>query len=173
MVDKGHLVTKELRVLGHKSAKSMIHKYSGFTCAENLGMAFIGDDGLGDYNILTRIHRNYKPTGDVSIYLRVRRESWFQAQVKESLFGYRVQVNCDGIYLYRDFYGEELLAGYAVRCYQESYLELDIRVKHAVISLYINNCAVITYTDSNPYLFGKVGLEASGEGFGFEYFSVY
>lgn len=173
VVDKGHLVTNELRVLGHKSAKSMIHKYSGFTCAENLGMAFIGNDGLGDYNILTRIHRNYKPTGDVSIYLRVRRESWFQAQVKESLFGYRVQVNCDGIYLYRDFYGEELLAGYAVKCYQESYLELDIRVKHAVISLYINNCAVITYTDSNPYLFGKVGLEASGEGFGFEHFSVY
>lgn len=173
VVEDGNLVTDELKVLGHKGSKSMIHKYSGFTCAENLGMAFIGGDGLSDYSVLTRINRNHKPTGDVSVYLRVRKESWFQAQVKESLFGYRVKVNADGIYLYRDFYGEELLASYTSRSRNVSTLELDIRVKQSVISLYLNNCAVITYTDPNPYLFGKIGMEASGEGFGFEYFSVY
>ena len=173
LIDKGNIITDQLQIIGHKGSKSMIHKYSGFTCAENLGMAFMGEDGLGDYNILTRIHKNTKPSGDVSIYIRARKESWYPHQVKESLFGYRIKLSCDGIYLNRNFYGEELLAFYSIKECNRYEAELKIHAKESTISIFLDDKLVITYSDPKPYLFGKIGIEASGEGFGFEHFSLY
>lgn len=113
IIENGNLATDRLQIHGHKGFKSMIHKYSGFTCAENAGMAIIGEAGMSDYNISTIINRNNKDSGDVSIFVRVTKESWFPAQVKESLFGYRIRVSGDGIRLYREAYSEELLAYYS------------------------------------------------------------
>jgi xylan 1,4-beta-xylosidase len=173
VIKDGYLVTDQLKILGHKGPKSMIHKYSGFTCAENLGMAFIGEDGLSDYNILASINGNNKPTGDVSIYVRATKESWFPAQVKESLFGYCIKVSYGGIHLYRVQYGEELLEFYSIRNNRTTMLELNIHVKNSTIQVFLNNQLIITYVDPTPFVFGKIGLNATGEGFGFDNFSVY
>ncbi|MDF2586495.1 MAG: carbohydrate-binding protein [Anaerocolumna sp.] len=173
VIKDGNLVTDQLKVIGHKGSKSMIHKYSGFTCAENLGMAFIGEDGLSDYNIVASINRNHKPTGDVSIYVRATKESWFPAQVKESLFGYCIKVSYEGIHLYRVQYGEEHLAFYSIQDKISTKLELKIHVKDSTINVFLNNQLVITYVDPAAFMFGKIGLSATGEGFGFDNFSVY
>lgn len=170
IIKDGVLITKEMNVIGHKGSHSMIHKYSGFTCAENLGMGFIGMDGLDDFSIEAIVNRNQINTGDVSIFLRARRESWFHAQADHSLFGYRVKIDAKGIYLYRNFYGEELLM---YREYTtEDIMKLYINANEKHIEIADNKNVLISYGDSTPYLCGKVGIEARGEGFGFEYMKV-
>ncbi|MDF2540381.1 MAG: glycoside hydrolase [Herbinix sp.] len=172
VIKEGHLVTEKLQILGHKRAKSMIHKYSGFTCAENHGMAFIGEAGMTDYKISSIIHRNHRNSGDVSIFVRATKESWFGAQVKEAFFGYRVRVTCDGVFLYRENYDETQLASYSFRGLNATFLALDVVAKRSKLLILVNNRPVIDYTDPQAFLYGKIGMEATGEGFGFEHFSI-
>lgn len=173
VVDKGLLATDEVKIYGHKQFKSMITKYSGFTCAENFGRAFAGEKGWGDYTVDAGIYRNNAPTGEVSVYVRASRESWFQDQVAASLFGYRIRVNQNGIYLYRCFYGEEQIGFYGCPCKVPGILKLSLVVKGAVLRLILEGEPVFTFTDTDGFLYGKAGLEAMGEGFAFEEFAVH
>ncbi|HCA70908.1 MAG TPA: hypothetical protein DEP17_11225 [Lachnospiraceae bacterium] len=174
VVKDGSLVTDSLRILGHKSTKSLIHKYCGFTCAENHGMGFLGEDGMSDYRIACVINLNSCDTGDLSIYLRVTKESWFHAQLAEALFGYRIRINVDGIRLYRESYDEKFLAFYSFgELSSAAKQELTMEAKQSKITVSIGDRVVIQYVDPEPYLYGKIGMEATGEGFGLEYLRVY
>ncbi len=172
IVKNGLLAVGDLKIYGHKRQMSMLTKYSGFTCAENFGRAFIGEEGFNDYSVHTVIYRNNMPTGDVSVYVRVSRESWFPDQVSSSLFGYRIRVNQEGIFLYRCNYGEEQIGYYHCPCEQPGVLDITIQVKEALIQLVKGQETVFSYTDREGFLYGKIGLEATGEGFAFEEFSV-
>jgi hypothetical protein len=172
VIEKGNLILDTMQILGHKGSKSMIHKYSGFTCAENEGMAFLGEAGMGDYKVSAVINRNNRNSGDASILIRATKESWFSAQVKESLFGYRIRVTVDGVHLYRENYGEEQIAYYALGNKKASQLILNIEAQKSRVVICVKDKPIITFTDPKAYLYGKVGIEATGEGFGFEYFSI-
>ncbi len=172
VVSDGRLTTDHIRIFGHKGFKSMISKYSGFTCAENFGRAFLGEEGWSDYRVLALVNRNTKATGDVSVYLRASRASWFPHQVTASLFGYRFKITVEGIYLYRCSYGEELIGYYAFYHEQQTRTKLEFLAEGSRITLFLQGEAVLTHYDPQAYLYGKVGLEANGEGFGFEEFNI-
>lgn len=172
VVKEGQLVTEDIKIYGHKRYKSMLTKYSGFTCAENFGRAFVGDKGFNDYTISTVIYRNNAPTGDVSIYIRASRESWFPDQVTSSLFGYRIKVNREGIHLYRCCYGEEQLGFYSLPCGKPGTLALSVRAEGTTLAIVLEGRIILTFTDADGYLHGKAGLEATGEGFAFEDYRV-
>ena len=170
-VEQGILVTDKIRIFGHKGFKSMLTKYSGFTCAENFGRAYIGEEGWSDYSVRVRVNMNTKATGDASVYLRASRESWYPDQVAAALFGYRFKITAEGISLYRCSYAEKLIGYYAFSG-QHTAAELEFLAEGPVIRLMLQQEAVLTYHDPQAYLYGKVGLEATGEGFGFEEFGV-
>ncbi len=172
VIKDGNLNTENIKIIGHKKQKSLIHKYSGFTCAENHGMAFIGEDGLTDYSIEATINKNKRPSGDVSIYVRATKESWFDAQVKQALFGYRIQVTLDEINLYRENYEELKVASFRIEGVSGEALKLVVEAKASKINIYANQVLVISYDDMEAYLYGKIGFEVTGEGFGIEHFSV-
>lgn len=172
VVKEGLLVTEDIKIYGHKQLGSMLTKYTGFTCAENFGRAFVGEEGLNDYTVSTAIYRNDAPTGEVSVYVRVSRESWFPDQVRASLFGYRIRVNQEGIYLYRCCYGEERLAFYSLPCRKRGTLTLSVRAEGTTLTIILEDRVIITFTDTAGYLYGKAGLEATGEGFAFEEYRV-
>lgn len=173
VVNDGTLVTNEIKIYGHKQFKSMLTKYSGFTCAENFGRAFVGENGWENYIVNAAIYRNNTSTGEVSIYARASRESWFPDQTAASLVGYRIMINCEGICLYRCSYGEEQIGFYSHPCNVSGILRLSVMVKGAVLKLLLEGETVFTYADAEGFLNGKVGLEATGEGFAFEEFAVY
>ncbi|BCJ97523.1 family 43 glycosylhydrolase [Anaerocolumna chitinilytica] len=172
VVKKGQLVTEDIKIFGHKQLKSMITKYSGFTCAENFGRAFVGEEGFNDYTISTVIYRNNAPTGDASIYIRASKESWFPDQVTSSLFGYRISVKQEGIYLYRCCYGEEQLGFYRLPCKSPGTLALSVRAEGTTLAIVLEDRVILTFTDTAGYLYGKAGLEATGEGFAFEEYRI-
>lgn len=172
VIKEGTLVADCMQIMGHKKQHSLIHKYSGFTCAEGHGMGFIGDDGMSDYKVSSIIHRNHCNTGDLSIYVRVTKESWFGPQVNQALFGYRIQITVDGIYLYKESYDEKQLAFYSLDGIIVQELKLSIEAIESRILISIDDRVVINYVDPEPYLYGKVGIEATREGFGFKYFSI-
>jgi hypothetical protein len=115
---------------------------------------------------------NSNDTGDVSVYIRASKESWFGAQVKEAFYGYRIQVTKDGIHLYRESYEERLLAFYSFQGNVISKLNLDIEAVQSKIVISVNTKTVIAFVDPTPYLYGKIGMEVTGEGFGFKHFSI-
>jgi hypothetical protein len=179
LIDKGHLVCDpaNISIMGHKKQKSMIRKTTGFTCAENHGMAFAGDsnkgdtDGWTDYAVNAKINIDRRTAGTASVFLRATKESWFHAQASPSFFGYRLRVNKEGVKLYRCHYGDKELAGAAFDDNVTDTAELQINVRGCEISV---SCAsaVFTYYDADNYTHGKAGFEATGEGYGFERFEV-
>lgn len=163
----------KIRIYGHKRFKSMLTKYSGFTCAENFGRAFAGESGWGAYTVEAAIYRNNAPTGEVSVYVMASRESWYPDQVEASLFGYKVKVDHEGIYLYRCCYKEEQIGFYACPSREAEILKLSVAAAKGVLKLAAEGEVILTYTDTDGFLSGKAGLEAKGEGFAFEEFTVY
>lgn len=172
VVAKGQLASKALRILSHKREKSMLRKVYGFTCAENHGMGFIGDDGLTDYTVTTSVNVWDPGAGSASLFLRVTKESWFGAQVGDSLMGYRLLLNHEGLHLYRCDYGQSLLVSLHKNWQEKELIHLSTTVQGSTISVLLNGAPAFSYTDANQFAFGKLGIEVTGEGYGFESFDI-
>jgi len=172
VVKEGRLVCNDLRIMGHKKTDSMIRKEWGFTCAENHGMGFIGEDGWKEYTIDLHVNINLKSSGSCSVYLRATKESWFEHQASPSLLGYRVCINNTGITLYRCHYGEKELGRISIDGSMGSkQVNVVVQVKDGLITA-ASTWGQVTYLEAEPHLCGKVGIEATGEGWGFKEFVI-
>ena len=174
VIDGGEDVSGgKLSVLGHKGKQSMLRKYSGFTCAENQGTAYIGDAGWDDYSIDAQLYLDPKvDNGEISVFVRVSRESWYPHQVAPSRWGYCIRIRANGIQLLKNTYNEVPLYGLDVRMPADGMLALGCQVRSNTITVTLNGTQVIRFTDPEAYLYGKVGLECKGEGCGIQAFSI-
>lgn len=172
IVENGRNVYPPLQIMGHKGSQSMIHKYNGFTCAENHGMAFAGETGWTDYSIHAVLNIDPRVNGNLSIFVRASRESWFHAQAAESFFGYRIKADAGGVTLSRCRYNETQLAQLRLAYEGACKLTFDITVQGAEINILINGRQKLTYIDPEQFGYGKVGMESMWEGCGFEVFEV-
>lgn len=158
-----------LRILGHKRENSMLTKICGFTCAENYGIAYCGRDGWKDYLVNAQVLCNPGTDGHVGIYVRVRKESWFQAQTSGALFGYQVRIDKTGVRLWKHAYSEQEIAFAAVDFgRQKQYAVFTVAAEGRVLTVSMNGRQLIACQDESPYLFGKMGVDAFGEGWGFQ-----
>lgn len=172
LIKNGQRVYGPLQIMGHKNMQSMLHKYSGFTCAENHGMAYAGESGWTDYSIHAVMNIDPATNGNCSIFLRVTKESWFHAQVAASLFAYRIKVNSDGISLSRCFYDELELASYRLSHSVPTKVTLDIMIRGGEINILIDQKQKLVYIDPEQFGYGKIGIESMWEGYGFETLEV-
>jgi len=166
LVKDGRLAC-DANVLGHKRQESMLGKTWGYTCAENNGYAFIGKDGWVNYGVDATINIDRNTNGSASILLRATKESWYPDQAMPPFWGYEVRVDANGICLLRCDYGEKELA-----CLTFNNTVRDtVRVTIDVIGNYIeikHGENRLEYFDPDAHHYGKVGLQAKWEGFGFE-----
>ncbi|MCL2202596.1 MAG: family 43 glycosylhydrolase [Defluviitaleaceae bacterium] len=170
VIEKGRLIHSPLRILGHKRGNSMLRKEWGFTCAENFGVGYVGEDGWTDYTLEAGLNINRHTNGTASLYLRATKESWFEHQATPSLLGYRVKADSKGISLSRCHYGEELLGRIEFGADITTKVNITVSVQGGKIAVHCHG-AKLEYTDTH-YPHGKAGLEATGEGWGFERFIV-
>ncbi|HHW22772.1 MAG TPA: family 43 glycosylhydrolase [Clostridiaceae bacterium] len=169
---QGYNICPELEILGHKKDRSMIRKYSGFTCAENRGMAFCGDWGWTDYAVRATVHIDPRTNGNCSIFVRSTRESWFDAQVSASLFGYRIRIDAESISLIRCSYEETELVRMALDKSMPDKLNVMVKAEGNTITVSVKDWQELSYTDPEQFGYGRVGMECLNEGFGFESFAV-
>ncbi len=173
VVAEGQLVPDApLRIIGHKFEKSLLHKYSGFTCAENHGQGYVGAVGWQDYAVHAVLHLDpQSANGQASIFLRVRGESWFHAQVEDARQGYRVRVLPDRVELAKNDYDEQVLCTARIAP-KDMRLQLRCEASGNHIAVYQGDILLLHYADPDAYLYGKAGMECRGEGVGFVSFDV-
>lgn len=172
LIRQGYNVCPSLEILGHKNEGSMIHKYSGFTCAENRGMAFWGDCGWTDYMVRATVRIDPRTNGNCSIFVRSTRESWFDAQVSASLFGYRIRIDAESISLIHSSYGETELVSMAINKSSPDKLNVLVKAEGNTITVSVKDWQEFSYTDPEQFGYGRIGMECMHEGFGFESFAV-
>jgi Beta-xylosidase len=165
-VENGFQTADTLEIIGHKRQKSMIHKYSGFTCAENLGLALAGSESWTDYRVKTTLYMTPEVLGHISVYLRATRASWFSDQVRMAIYAYRLMFDGKQIALSRCEYDETPIAAVQVDWTCGATKEMTIEMKNDTLNVYYEGNCLLAYKDSNQMAHGKVGFDASGEGQG-------
>ena len=161
-----------LRVIGHKAHRSMNRKFSGFTCAEGYGEAYYG--GMWrDYRVEADIRMDpCSPDACACVYLRSCRESWHPHQVRFGRHAYCVRVLPGRIELSKQAYDEKILAAAALEMRLPGTLRLVCSVTGNTVSvLEAKDGALrtlITYTDPMGLVCGRAGIDASGDGMGFD-----
>ena len=165
-----------LRVIGHKAQNSMNRKFSGYTCAEGYGEAYFG--GMWrDYEAEADIRMDScSPDAGACVYLRSSKESWHPHQVRFGRHAYCVRVLPGRIELSRQAYSEKLLAAAALHIPLPGMLHLVCRLSGNTITVWEmidgNRMLLITFTDPMGLVCGRVGIDASGDGIGFDRVSV-
>lgn len=178
VIDNGADVSKgALRVIGHKQQKSMLHKYSGYTCAEGYGEGYLG--GMWrDYQVNAVVNIDpYSPDASASIYLRSRLESWHPHQIASSRMAYCIRILPDRVVLYRqEYHDEKRLAMAALDIAYPAKLSLVCKVKGDTIVVSLKTDAglqvLIHATDALALPTGRMGIDARGDGIGFEAVTV-
>lgn len=165
-----------LRVIGHKAQNSMNRKFSGYTCAEGYGEAYFG--GMWrDYEVEADIRMDpCSPDAGACVYLRSSKESWHPHQVRFGRHAYCVRVLPGRIELSRQAYSETLLASAVPHMPLPGTLRLICRVSGSTVTVWEriggNRIQLLTFTDPMALICGRVGIDASGDGIGFDRVSV-
>ena len=161
----------QLHVIGHKAQRSMIHKFSGFSCAEGYGEAYFG--GMyRDYQIKTELYLNpCSPDAAACVYLRSSRESWHPHQVHEGRRAYCVRVLPGRIELSKQAYKERLLCGASLSLAFPARLKLICRVQGNQVTVWQETprqkVLLLSFMDAMAIPCGRMGLDVSGDGIGF------
>lgn len=166
----------QLRILGGKADGSMMRKGWGFTCSEGYGAAYFGGDA---HNQTLRAVLALDPASEdaaACLYLRSNRESWHFAQVNAARIAYCVRITRDEIGLYRQEYAQELLAARRMALSLPARLTLVAQAAGNRISVWRENAGarelLLTAIDPMAIPCGHVGLDAQGDGIGFEAVSL-
>ena len=165
-----------LRVIGHKAKNSMNRKFSGYTCAEGYGEAYFG--GMWrDYEAEADIHMDpCSPDAGACVYLRSSKESWHPHQVRFGRHAYCVRLLPGRIELNKQAYSEKILASASLHMPLPGTLRLICCVSGNTITVWEmideNRIQLITFTDPMGLICGRVGIDASGDGIGFDRVSV-
>ena len=169
IIENGQDVTSgALRPTGHKAAGSMHHKFSGYTAAEGYGEAWYGGSWRDmELRMVIRMCP-CSPDARVSAYVRSSRESWHPHQVSASRRAYALRITANKMQLFRQDYGEELLAEAPVNVEWGGLLSLTLRVRGSHILVLQDGAPVMAFTDPMALPCGRVGIDAICDGMGFE-----
>lgn len=163
----------KLQILGHKNVHSMIHKFSGFTCAENYGEGYVGAYSR-DMAVRAVINMTpCSPTAGCAVFLRSRLESWFPHQVATGRIAYAVNVTPGAVKLTRQSYNNcEELASVTLSDEWPGQMTLVCRAEGNRITVQretaVGTVTLIDVVDPMGLPCGRVGIDASGDGVGFE-----
>lgn len=172
VIKDGQCALPSLQIIGHKKEKSLLRKITGYTCAENHGMAFCGHEGWTDYAIDAVINRTPGTNGEISFFLRETKASWFVGQTADSLFGYRIRLNAKGISLHRHRYDNETICQHYINLDFASPLHIRAEIKENTIHVQIDGKPLFSYTDPDVFPCGRAGIEIRNEGWGIETMTV-
>ncbi len=156
---------------GGSDNPTLMTKLWGLGCCANRGMGFMGKVSDMDYTYRVVIRRDAPDTGEIGLYVRASKESFYEAQVRQSLIGYGLVIKDKHLTLSKLAYDSKPLAGCELCSkvddgLESEYIKIDIECSGPNIRLLVDDRELIVYTDSKPYLYGKVGLEVLGEGQG-------
>ncbi len=154
----------------------MLRKFSGYTCAENDGEGYFG--GMWrDYQLRAAVNLDpCSPDAGACLYLRSSRESWHPYQVRFGRHAYCVRVLPGRIELTKQTYNETVLAAARLEMALPDRLDLICRAQGNRITVSrvteSGEALLISCTDAMALPCGRVGIEAMGDGVGFESVSV-
>ena len=161
-----------LCVIGHKARRSMNHKFSGFTCAEGYGEGYFGGSWR-NYQVEADMYLDpCSPDASACVYLRSSRESWHPHQVRFGRWAYCVRVLPGRIELSRQNYHETILASAALPMALPGKLRFICQALDSQITVWLDRggekVQLICFTDPMALICGRAGIDASGDGIGFE-----
>ena len=165
-----------LFVIGHKQKESMLTKFSGYTCAENDGEGYFG--GVWhDYQVRAKIFMDpCSVDAGACVFLRSNKESWYPHQVRAGRHAYCVRITPGRIELVKQAYDEKPLAWAVLDMALPGTLELICRVQGNTVSVFrrCGNAEILLLTCTDPLTlpWGRVGIQATGDGIGFTSISV-
>ncbi len=162
-----------LHVIGHKAAQSMHTKWCGYTAAEGLGEGYT--NGIwhdGEVQAVLQI-APVSPEARADIYLRTSRASWHPHQVASSRIGYCLRITEKRLALFRQAYGETLLAECPLNLPWGEKLKLTFRAAGNNITVLSENKTLLSITDPTAFPCGYAGISAVCDGIGFHQFSVH
>ncbi len=136
--------------------------------------AFTGDTGWQDYGIEATIPGGLEGTsGMLQLYLRSTNESWYEAQVENAFFGYRLTIAPKFVILEKCRYDSEKLADIRLETALSEDAHLRVLLEGQKLRLYINGELVMDYTDPDPITHGRIGIGGSHRERGFSELSVF
>ncbi len=132
-----------------------------------VGFALLGDEGYTDYEVYVRFKIPRKGTGASGLMLRATNVSLYDAQVKESYFGWQIGLSMLGVNVSRCRYGVsgsvEFVSMPAWKDAEEG--ELTLRVQGGTLSILLpgQEQPVFTVTDAGGFTHGMAGLFSTGK----------
>ena len=161
-----------LKVIGHKQQKSMLRKFSGYTCAEGYGEGYVGGNWR-DMQISATLHMEpCSPDAKASLYLRCSRESWHPHQVADGRIAYCLRIKPDRMELLKQHYDETVLAVHMIDRKWPDALSIVFGVQGSRIMVWEQTNhgmrQIFDVIDPMALLCGKAGFDATGDGIGFE-----
>ena len=130
------------------------------------GFALLGQEGYADYEMRVRFIPPVNGSGASGILLRATNVSLFDAQVKESYFGYGVTVSKLGFNVQKIHYGSQAMLGFtsvnAWKDAQEAEILLRVQGKRLSIGL-LGEEPLFTLEDAQPFTHGLCGFFSTGK----------
>lgn len=130
------------------------------------GYALFGDEGMTDYALDVRFDIPSKGDGGSGILLRATDVSVYDAQVKQSYYGYAVVVSKRGVTLSRSRYGQVGTSNFAAvpgwDTAGEGQLHIEVRGNAVDIYLPGEEKPLLHLEDAKPFTHGMYGFFSNG-----------
>lgn len=139
------------------------------------GKVFGGDPLWSDYEVSFQLTSTEEASGEASVLLRTAYESDFPEQVKDSFMGYELSFRNGRVILKRISYevNEEMASGF-LELENHQPTDVKVRLEGAAIHVYANGDKepIMSWTDPNAFLTGRVGLRTASKGWIFSPLTV-
>ncbi|WP_136605492.1 family 43 glycosylhydrolase [Paenibacillus dokdonensis] len=139
------------------------------------GKLFGGDPGWSDYEVNFQMTHTEEAPSKAALLFRTSNESDFKAQVADSFMGYQLSFNNGFMRLNRISYEvNEEVASELLELENNKAVNIRVQLKGDDISVFIGDSKnpLLTWTDPNAFLTGRVGLSTASQGWLFSPITV-
>ena len=130
------------------------------------GFALLGQEGYTDYEMRVRFIPPVNGSGASGILIRGSNVSLYDAQVKESYFGYGIILSKLGFNVQKMHYGSQSMLGFTgVDAWKDAAEgEIAVRVQGNTLSIGLpGEEPLFTFTDARPFTHGLCGFFGTGK----------
>lgn len=131
------------------------------------GKLFGGDPGWSDYEVNFQLTPTGEAPSKAALLFRTANESDFKDQVNDSFMGYELSFNNGFVRLNRVSYEvNEEMASELLELENNQAVNIRVRLEGAAISVFIGDSKkpLLTWSDPNAFLTGRVGLRTASQG---------
>ncbi|MDR9855556.1 family 43 glycosylhydrolase [Paenibacillus sp. VCA1] len=131
------------------------------------GKLFGGDSDWSDYEVNLQLTPTGEAPSKAALLFRTANESDFKDQVNDSFMGYELSFNNGFVRLNRINYDvNEEKASELLELENNKAVNIRVRLEGAAISVFIGDSKkpLLTWTDPNAFLTGRVGLRTASQG---------